>query len=205
VLYFKSFLIWNAGIDDAMRKCFEIGLGLLMVVAVFAPRAVSAAQVLGPDVKIKNGNILASASLVLESQQMDEISKGVSKEIIFYVDLFRVWKSWPDEFVLGQSFVRTLSCDPVKKEFKATSLSGSRLVEKRFSSCEGLMGWALVLPEVSLTNTGELEPGEYFVKVTVESRLRRLPPFINLLFFFVKEKEFTVTGESPLFPLKLER
>ena len=37
---------------------------------------------------------------------------GIAKEITFYIDLFRVWNMWPDEFVLGKTIVKTLRVDP---------------------------------------------------------------------------------------------
>ncbi|MEJ2183685.1 MAG: DUF4390 domain-containing protein [Nitrospirota bacterium] len=164
---------------------------------------VSAAEIRGPSVRFDDGRVMVSAALVLDEKHVEEIEKGVSKEIVFYVDLFRVWDTWPDEFVQGSTFVQTLHCDPVKKEYVATSLNGVRLLEKRFSSCRRMLDWALRIPEFSLADTEELEPSRYFVKVTAESRLRRLPPFINLLFFFVREKEFSVSRNSPVFPVNM--
>lgn len=164
--------------------------------------SLEAAEIQGPRVTVREDGIMVSTGITPDERQVEEIKKGVSKEIVFYVDLFRVWRSWPDEFVIGRKFKQTLSCDPVRKEYVATSLSGNVLKEKRFSSCERLISWALAIPEFRLTAVEELEPSEYFVKVTVESRLRRLPPFIDLLFFFVQETEFSLAADSPRFPLK---
>lgn len=172
---------------------------LLLITALAVP--LGAAELKGPDVKLKDNAIAVSATVALDERQCTEIEKGVSKNIIIYFDLFREWKSWPDEFVLGKTFTQTLRCDPVKKEYIATSLEGAKLRERRFGDCKHLMEWALTVQEFNLTSTGELEPADYMVKVTVESQLRRLPPFINLLFFFVKEKELIVTADSPTFTL----
>jgi hypothetical protein len=180
-----------------------LGAALLLVLAHFAwAGEARAASIGGPVVRLDGGSIVVSAGLGLDAAQGDEIRKGVAKNIIFYVDLFRVWRNWPDEFVLGRSFARTLRCDPVRKEYVASSLSGTLEVERRFSSCGRMMEWALDVPEFALTNTAELEPAEYYVKVSAESRLRRLPPFVNMLFFFVKEREFLLEGRSPAFPVK---
>lgn len=182
---------------------FMFKTAALILLALFLPLSMSQAEeIKGPDVKVTGGSILVSTRLELDNPQVEEINKGVEKEIVIYVDLFRVWKSWPDEFILGKSFTQTLRCDPVRKEYVATSLSGNTLKEKRFSSCGRLIEWALTITELKLTGTKELEPSEYFVKVTADSRLRRLPPFINLLFFFVKEKEFSISADSAYFPLK---
>lgn len=162
----------------------------------------AASDIRGPNVKLRGNEIVVSAGVDLDPEHLDDIQKGVQKEIVFYVDLFRVWEFWPNEFILGRRFTQTLHCDPVKNEYIATSSTGNILRERRFQSCERLIHWALNLSDLVLSSTVELEPAEYFVRVTVESRLRRLPPFIDLLFFFVKEEEFSIMEDSLHFPLK---
>lgn len=191
--------------DDFIKRlpAFIISIALLLFSLCLSANAF-AASVLGPNVKVREGNIIVSTGAQLDEKYMEEIRKGVPKEINFYIGLFRAWDNWPDEFVLGNTVTRTLRCDPVKNEFIATTLSHTRHEERRFNTCDKMISWALTIPEAWLTNINELAPGEYFVRVNVESRLRRLPPFINLLFFFVKEVEFSVEEDSPFFPLNFE-
>jgi len=175
----------------------------IFFLALFATPCYSA-ELHGPYAKVRNKAILISASLALSPQRAEEVRKGVSKEIIFYVDLFRVWEKWPDEFVLGKKIQQTLQCDPVKNENLATSTVGNRVFQKRFSSCDELMDWALNLTDIELSGIKGLESAEYYIKVTVESRIRELPPFINLILFFVEETEFKLTEESPSFLLRTQ-
>ncbi len=173
---------------------------LLATLAFLLVPLVSGAQeIAGPEVEINDGHLVVSAALKLSEKQVKDISKGISKEMDIYVDLFRVWPSWPDEFVLGTKFTRTIKCDPVKKEFVATSLVGNTLREKRFSDCESLLKWALKVEEHKLASMATLEPASYFVKVTAESRLRKLPPVVGYLFFFVKDQEFKIYKNSSPF------
>lgn len=174
----------------------------LALLLLFLAPPLEAAEIKDLRAEVRGKKIMVSASLSLDKKQMEVLKDGGSKEIVFYFDLFRGWRVWPDEFILGKTFTQTLQCDPVKKEYIARSLSGFKLKEKRFSNCEGLIKWALSIPEFQLTNTSELDPARYRVKATVESRLRRLPPFINLLFFFVKETEFKVSKDSPHFRIE---
>ena len=44
-----------------------------------------------------------------------------------------------------------------------------------------------------------LEPGDYYIKVSVESILRKLPPGIDTVVFWVSTKEFSISKDSPLF------
>jgi hypothetical protein len=173
----------------------------VLLIALLLPLCAGAQEIKGPELTINDGHITVSTGLALSEEQVEAVSKGISKEITIYVDLFRVWKSWPDEFVLGAKFNRTLSCDPVKKEYVATSLHGDTLREKRFTDCDSLLKWALSIKDLQLTSTTELDPADYFVKVTAESRLRKLPPVVGYLFFFVKEKEFRIDKDSRIFPV----
>jgi hypothetical protein len=156
----------------------------------------------GPQVDLVNNDIYVSFSVVLESKHVEEIRKGIEKELKLNIDLFRVWKVWPNEFTLGKVNVRTMKADPVKKEYVATSLEGNTLVEKRFKSFESMLDWSLRVKDMKLTNTLEIDPGKYFVRITVESKIRKLPPVIGYLFIFVSENEFKVVKDSAFFSIE---
>lgn len=175
--------------------CFLFFLGCLL----FSPSIARSAEIIGPETKIVNNEIHVTTGLMLDEKQLHDVKNGIAKEITFYIDLFRVWNMWPDEFVLGKAIVKTLRVDPVKKEYVATSLDGMTVIEKRFNELDSLLKWSLSIRDIKLTNTRELEPDSYFVRITVESRLRKLPPVISYLFFFVPEKEFTKVKDSPKF------
>ncbi len=176
-------------------------LAAFVLLAVLVPQAARALELSDPDVTRKGGAIVVSAEARPGPREMNDLSNGVSKEMVFYVDLFRVWRAWPDEFVLGRVITRTLKCDPLRKDYTANSLDGTTLLEKKFKDCEALSAWALKVPEITLTNTAELPPDMYFVRVTVESRLRRLPPVAGFFFFFVREVEASASKDSPAFPI----
>lgn len=159
----------------------------------------------GPEAKVVNGEIVVTAGLVLDSKSLEDLKNGISKEITFNIDLFRVWNLWPDEFVAGKRLVNTLWCDPIKKEYIATSFDGATLIEKRFKTFDSMLTWTLVIKDLKLVTLKELQPADYFVKVTVESRVRTLPPVISYLLFFVPEKEFKVTRVSAILSIGGDR
>ena len=161
----------------------------------------SGAEIIGPEVKLQNNEIYVTAALSLEEKYSEELKNGIPKEFIFYIDLFKVWKIWPDEFVLGKLFVRTLKCDPVKMEYFATSNDGATLVKKRFKSFESMLRWTMNIHNLKLVNTKELESGAYFIRITVESRIRKLPPVIGHFLIFLSENEFKIKKDSSLFNL----
>ena len=163
----------------------------------------SEAQVItGPEVKLVNNDIYVSFALNLEDKNLQEIKRGIDKELKVNVDLFRIWKVWPDEFVLGKLNIRTLKADPVKKEYVSTSLDGNTLIEKRFKSFESMISWALSVRDMKLTNIREIDPGQYFVRVTIESKIRKLPPVIGYLFIFLSENEFRLVKNSGVFVIE---
>jgi hypothetical protein len=155
-----------------------------------------------PEVRINGGDIYVTFNLDLGPKHEEELREGIDKELKFYADLFRVWKVWPDEFVAGRMFTRTLKVDPIKGEFVSTSLSGNVLVERRFKSFQTMLKWALSVKDLKLLNVRDLEPGQYFVKVTVESKVRKLPPVIGYLFIFVSENDFKISKDSSVFTVE---
>jgi hypothetical protein len=175
---------------------------ILLFVILLLPCASESQTISGPEVKLVNNDLLVSFSTDLEDRSIEAMRKGVDKELKYFIDLFRVWKIWPDEFVLGKTYVRTVKVDPIKNEFVATSNDGSVLLEKRFKSFDSMLAWTVSFRDLKLTNTRELEPGQYFVRVTVESKIRKLPPVIGYLFIFISENEFKIVRDSAFFPIE---
>ncbi len=166
-----------------------------MVLLMLLPASGECQEISGPDVRLLTNDLYVSFSLDLDSKQLVELREGIDKELKLYVDLFRVWRGWPDEFVLGKFFIRKLRVDPIKKEYVASSNDGSVLIEKRFRSPDSLLVWALSVKDLKLTSTRELEPGQYFVRVTAEAKVKKIP-VIGYFFFFLKETDFRVSKDS---------
>lgn len=188
------------------RRCqarmSRIYITILLLAMLFPLHEALGQTVAGPDARLQSNDLHVTFSLNLNEKTTDALKNGMEKEIRFYVDLFRVWKIWPDEFVLGRSFKKTIKADPVKKEFIATSNDGSVMIEKRFRSFESMLDWVVSFRDLKLTNVKELEPGRYFVRVTVESKIRQLPPVIGYFLVFVSENEFRVVKDSPQFMIE---
>jgi len=185
------------------RFIISIVLAATLLVAAVLP---SHAEVYGPNVKIRNNHILVSTGMNLDEKSIKEINKGVSKDIIFYIDLFRQWNIWPDEFVLGVTVSQSLHCDPVRKEFTAVSKRGDSEVTKRFETCDQLISWTMSLPDEKIANRAGLDrEAKYYVVTTVESRIRRIPKFIKKVLFFIPDAEFRVKAESKTFVLGEEK
>ena len=179
-------------------KLFTLHFSLCVFLLLFCASA-SGTAITGPEIRIQENEIHVTTALSLDEKSMQELRNGVTKEFRFYVDLFRVWNVWPDEFVADKFFIRTLRSDPVKKEYVATSGDGSTLIQKRFKSLEAMLSWALSITELRLANMKDLEPSVYFVRVTVESKIRKLPPVLGYFMIFLPENEFKISKDSPAF------
>lgn len=178
----------------------------LLIFFISIPAMTESQVISGPEVRHVNNDIYVTFSLNLVEKNMHEIKEGIDKEFKFYIDLFKVWKNWPDEFVLGKFYARTLKSDPIKKEYVASSGDGITLVKKRFKSLETMLDWVVSVRDLKLTNTRELEPGQYFIKITVESKIRKLPPVIGYpLSVFFPENEFRVIKNSSFFTIEAGR
>lgn len=169
------------------------------------PAGAFGAAIVGPEVRLVKGQLLVTTGLSLDEKNLRDLKSGISKEITFYIDLFRVWDFWPNEFITGKKIVKTLRSDPIKNEYTATSFDGATIVEKRFKSFDSMLDWTLNVRGLVLVHEKELQHADYFVKVTVESRLRKLPPVIGYLLFFVPEKEFKVVKDSPPLAMGTEK
>ncbi len=165
----------------------------------------SAAEINGLEIKFSNKDIQVSAILELDDKYVKELKKGITKEFNFYIDIFRVWERWPDEFIFGRFINRTLRCDPVKKEYIATSNDGTKIIEKRFRSFESMINWALRIEDFTLINIKDLEPATYYIKVTAESKIRKLPPVIGYFLIFLPENEFKIQKNSTHFTIGINK
>ncbi len=180
----------------------RILLTAALFLSVLIPPVAEGQEISGPEVRLANNDVYVSFSLVPGAKYIEEIKEGIDKELKLYIDLFRVWKIWPDEFVLGKFYSRRMKVDPIKKEYVATSFDGNVIIERRFRSFETMLAWTLSVKDLKLTNTRELDPGQYFVRITAESKIRNLPPMIRQFFVFLSENEFKLSKDSGVFVIE---
>jgi hypothetical protein len=185
-----------------MKRAFFfvfVMLSIMFTTAISVPS--EAQEIAGPEVRMVNGDIYVSFLMKLDEKRLQEIRDGMDKELKFYVDLFRVWNVWPDEFVAGKLITKTLKSDPIKGEYVGTSFDGSTFIQKRFKSCESMLAWTLIFRDLKLMNTRELPGGMYFVRITAESKIRKLPPVIGQFMIFISENEFKIRKDSASFAI----
>ncbi|HCC68986.1 MAG TPA: hypothetical protein DEP99_03765 [Nitrospiraceae bacterium] len=182
-----------------------ISLIVAVILSIFIPIKAQGSDISGPDVKIQGNEIIVSAVYHEKPATEAEIKSGVEKKFIFSVELFRIWSFWPNEFVRGRKFQRIVHYNNLKEKYWASSFDGTYLREKTFKDYSTMKNWVFTLNNVKLAHIKELEPGKYFVRVIIESRLRKLPPIIGYLLFFIRETEFKVSQDSPTFDIQENR
>lgn len=182
-----------------MKRIF-LCFGLFFM--LYLPVNVSGSEIIGPEIRLISNEVVVTTGLQLDTKILNELKNGISKEITFYIDLFKVWNIWPDEFISGRKFVRTLKSDPIKKEHIATSFDGVTLTERRFKSLDSMIAWSLNIRDLKLTLAKDPETADYLIRVTAEAKLMELPPVIGHLLFFVPEKDFKLSKSSPAFRVK---
>lgn len=206
VIIKNKFFIGDIKLKLTTRKSNHVFVLLFLFASIMlTPLFSESAEIIGPETTVINNEIFVTTGVILDEIHVEDLKNGISKEITFYIDLFRVWSIWPNEFILGKVIVKTLKSDPIKKEYVASSFDGMVITERRFNNFNSMLKWALSVNKIKLTNIKELDQDEYFIKITVESKLRRLPLVLSYLFFFVPEKEFKVTKDSQKIQLRITK
>ena len=162
--------------------------------------SLATAEILGPEIKIEGNDILVNTGLTNTAEIEAMINSGVEKEILFTIELFRLWNFWPDEFVASKKIQRIIKYDNLRGQYLILSYDGKLQIEKKFKDFDASMkNWVFTVNKINLANTKELEPGKYYIRIVVESKSRELPPVIGLLMLFIPEVEMSFAKESQVF------
>lgn len=178
-----------------MKSLFTL---IFSVCLIFTSSPVSA-DTSAPEVKIKDNNILVSTGISNLKEIEDAIKSGVEKELIFSIELFRIWPLWPDEFVSAKKIQKLIKYDNLRGQYRASAYDRTHLKERHFRDFNTLKDWVFTVKDINLANIRELEHGKYFVRVVIESKSRELPHIIGLFMLFIPETEMSWTQKSQPF------
>ncbi len=176
---------------------------LILLTVIIAAKTASSEEIIGPEVVFNGSSARVSLTLTLTEEQITSIREGLQKELVFYVDLFRKWHVWPDEFIRGKKLTRTLNANIVKGEFKVVSVDETTILEKRFSSFDSMLRWALRIRDIQISLSELQEDGIYFIRITIESIKQKPPQFYSYVLFFVDDKDFKIKKDTEEFKIKL--
>jgi len=171
-------------------------ISFLMCFVFSSPVSVFPAEILNPEVMIQDNSIIVNTGLTDTKEIEPTIKSGIEKEIIFTIELFKVWKFWPDEFVVSKKILRTIKYDNLRERYFAMSYDGTAELEKDFKNFNSMKTWVFKVNNINLVNIKELEPGAYYVRVIAESRSREISPVMGFLMLFIPEIEMSLARES---------
>jgi len=174
----------------------------LLIVCSVLTHAIAGAAVLevtGPEVEIKENNIIVNSGINNVKEFEATIISGVAKEIIFKIELLRSWRFWPDEFVVARKITRVIKFDNLRDQYLVSSHDGNLLVNKNFKDYNLMKERIFTTGAVNLANIRELDPGKYYVRVVVESKSTGAQPVMGFLMHFIPEVEMRLVKESKSF------
>lgn len=153
------------------------------------------------EVQKSSNSLLVKATIVPSQEFIEDFKSGLGKNLSILIELFRRWSIIPDEFIKGYFIQKTLISDPIKDEYIIKTLYEDRVVEKRFKSWQQALNCALNIDTVKISDINNLEEGKYYIKITVESNIKKLPSVLEHILFFIPTYEKKITKESEIFKL----
>lgn len=182
-----------------IRKCSFILLFAVYLFMSACPADAATPRIIGLDMKIVDNNIIVSISIDNFKDIERSIRAGIKKEIVFTAELLRYWALWPDEFIVSKKFEKVIKYDNLRDQYLASSYDGITRVQEKFKGYDEMMSWLSSLNTFNLANTKGLEPGNYYIRVVVESKSLDQTPLLGLLTNFIPVVEMSLAKESARF------
>jgi hypothetical protein len=183
-----------------MKNKLTVTLFLVLLLLLPAPCRASSPEIVGK-MDIVNNNVMVNLFI----QNLDELEylmrSGIEKEVIFTVELLRVWKFWPDEFVVSKKIVKAIKYDNLRDHYSLSLSDGVTRKKMTLKDYDAVKKWMFVVSNVNLANIRELVPSEYYVRIIVESRSLEQLPFLGVLTHLLPEVEMSLAKESQPFTI----
>lgn len=178
-----------------------IGILLFSLSSLLTVTLASAAtpSIIGPDMEIVDNNIIVNLSIDNVAELEDTIRSGIKKEIVFTVELLRVWRFWADEYVVSKRITKVIKYDNLREQYLASTDNGIITVDNHFKDYNSMKDWIFTVNGVNLANIRELEPDSYYLRIVVESKSIEQLPVIGYMMHFIPEVEMTLAKESEPF------
>jgi hypothetical protein len=185
-----------------MHKRLLISLLTLSLLIAGSFATAAAPSITGPDMEIVDNNIMVKLSITNVAELEKTIKTGLEKEIVFTVELLRVWRFWPDEFVVSKRIEKIIKYDNLREQYRASSYDGINRVEKHFKDYDTMKDWIFNVNAINLANIRELEPSNYYIRIVVESKSLEQLPLIGFFMLFIPEVEMSLAKESHHFTVE---
>ena len=181
-----------------MKKQFIPFIILAFLIVTPSKAFTATPQILGK-MNIINNNIIVDLRIDSISELQALINSGIEKEIIFSVELMRNWKYWPDEFVVSKKITKVIKYDNLREQYHASSYDGLTRTQLFFNDYISVKDWIYTVNDVNLANVKELDPGNYYIRIIIESKSLEPLPLLGMLVNFIPEVEMSLAKESQSF------
>lgn len=175
-------------------------IAFIFLLLVLFPNHALCLEDINLSVRNKPSRLEVEVQIIPSSSFLNEYKEGLNKNLFILVDLYRRWSIIPDEFIWGVQIKREFFSNPIKEEFIVKSQEGQTVVEKRFKSWQEAIDWGLKLAAISI-DTQNLEKGKYYIRVTVESNIKKIPTILEHFLFFIPKHEKKIQKESEILRL----
>ncbi len=160
------------------------------------PSNAATPYIVGPDMTIIDNNIIVNLSIDNVTELEKTIKSGIKKEIVFTVELLRIWKFWPDEFIVSKKIEKFITYDNLREQYSASSYDGLNRIEKHFGDYNSMRDWIFNVKSINLANIKGLDPSSYYIRIVVESKSLEDLPLLGVLTHFIPEVEMSMAKET---------
>lgn len=179
----------------------KIIISILFILIFCFPQISLAIENILMEVQKAENALFIKLQIIPSEEFIDDFRNGLSKNILISIELFKRWSIIPDEFVSGAQIQKILISDPIKEEFIIKSIEEQEIKEKRFKNWQDALNYALKVELIKIEDINKLQRGTYYIKVSVESNIKKLPSVLEHLLFFIPRYEKKITKESERFTL----
>ncbi len=188
-----------------MSRMLRIPIIFLCLLLQAIPSIAATPFIVGPEMTIIDNNIIVNLSIDNVTVLEKTIKSGIKKEIVFTVELLRVWKFWPDEFIVSKKIEKFITYDNLREQYSASSYDGLNRIEKHFENYNSMRDWIFNVKSVNIANIKGLDPSSYYLRIVVESKSLEDLPLLGVLTHLIPEVEMSMAKETIPFIIKDNR
>ena len=98
-------------------------------------------------------------------------------------------------------FTKFIKYDSLRERYRALYDDGINRSEIYIKDYKSLKKWIITVKNINLANVKELEKGDYYIRIIVESRSLEQLPLLGFLMHFIPEVEMSLAKESQPFKI----
>lgn len=173
---------------DRRRSVLGLVLGVLALLVEPQGTLAGSEQIRRLDFAYEGGHILVSAALDpgLSPQMEDDIRKGISKDLYYYVVLKQRQKLWFDEEKAAVTVKYSIKYNLLKQEYVVTARLPSGTTQSVFPDFESARGMVSQIDRIPVAGIDRLRRQKpYLISVKAEMKAPQLPLYLDYFLFFI--------------------